>query len=409
MLKCFKYLKQEYDVDLFIKNTTTKDIVEDMLKRKGIEEPFYIVNISNIIESYVKWTKMLPHIKPYYAVKCNHNIVLLKTLALLGCNFDCASKNEIEKIMDIVDDAKRIIFANPCKVKSHLQYANLHNILLMTFDCEEELYKIKKFHPHAKLIIRIAVDDSKSLCKFSSKFGCSLKEVSYLLERANELGLNVEGVSFHVGSSCMSTSSFYQAISDCKQVVNIAKELNIIMKTVNIGGGFPGNDKIINMEDIAVSIRGAINDFFFEEVKNNQIQFIAEPGRYFAQNSHTLVLSITGKKSIVDEFGEKIFIYYLNDGLYNSFNCIIFDHASFDLIPLFRREGCQYRSKIFGPTCDSMDLVKENILLPEYFIGDYFYVEDFGAYTVSPSSGFNGFVTDINKYVLIDRLDNSIV
>ena len=401
MLKC---LKQDYEIDLFNKNTTTKDIVKDILEREQIEDAFYIVNISNIIASYAKWIKLIPDIKPYYAVKCNYNIVLLKTLSLLGCNFDCASKNEIIKIMDIVDDASQIIFANPCKIKSHLQYANLHNILLMTFDCEEELYKIKKFHPKAKLIIRIAVDDSNSLCKFSSKFGCSLKDVNHLLELSKELNLNIEGVSFHVGSGCMSTTSFYQAISDCKQVVNIAKELNIMMTIVNIGGGFPGNDKVIKFENIATSIRDAINDFFLEEVKNNQIQFMAEPGRYFAQNSHTLVVNITGKKSIIDEFGEKTFIYYLNDGIYNSFNCIIFDHASFDLIPLSSREGCQYKSKLFGPTCDSMDLVKENILLPEYFIGDYFYVEDFGAYTVSPSSGFNGFTTDINKYVFVDSL-----
>jgi ornithine decarboxylase len=179
--------------------------------------------------------------------------------------------------------------------------------------------------------------------------------------------------------------------------------MNINMKIINIGGGFPGNDKTIQFEDIATSVRKGINDFFLEDFINNRIQFIAEPGRYFAQNSHILVLTLTGKKSIINEAGEKIFIYYVNDGLYNSFNCILFDHATFDLIPLFVREGPQYRSKIFGPTCDSMDLIKENILLPEYFIGDWFYVEDFGAYTVSPSSGFNGFTTGINKYIITNE------
>ena len=198
----------------------------------------------------------------------------------------------------------------------------------MTFDCEEELYKIKHWYPSAKLIIRIAVDDSNSLCKFSSKFGCTIKDVGYLLELTKQLGLFVEGVSFHVGSGCMSQNSFYEAIRDCKQVFNIAKQLDLELKIVDIGGGFPGNNKKIYFKDIAISIRNGINDFFFEEVYNKQIKFIAEPGRYFAQNSHTLILCITGKKCIKDETGEKRFVYYLNDGLYNSFNCIVFDHAN---------------------------------------------------------------------------------
>jgi ornithine decarboxylase len=402
-----EYLTKEYEIQLFNKKFTIPDMIRYYLETNINEEAFYIIHINNIINSYKTWKQMLPDIEPYYAVKCNSNPVLLKVLFLLGCNFDCASENEIKNILKITGDPTRIIFANPCKIKSHLEYANKNNVSLMTFDCEEELYKIKDWYPSAKLIIRIAVDDSNSLCKFSSKFGCTIKDVGYLLELTKQLGLFVEGVSFHVGSGCMSQNSFYEAIRDCKQVFNIAKQLDLELKIVDIGGGFPGNNKKIHFKDIVISIRNGINDFFFEEVYNKQIKFIAEPGRYFAQNSHTLILCITGKKSIQDETGEKRFVYYLNDGLYNSFNCIIFDHATFDIIPLVpREEGRMYKSKLFGPTCDSMDLIKENILLHEYFIGDYFYVKDFGAYTVSPSSGFNGFSTSINKYVLTDNIEN---
>jgi len=394
-----EFLKNEHEITIFHKNTNIIDMINYYLDKNINEEPFYIIHINKIIELYVKWCSLLPVI-PYYAVKCNSNIVLLKTLFLLGCNFDCASEREIKLILEITNDPKRIIFANPCKIKSHIEYANTNNVSLMTFDCEEELYKIQNLYPSAKLLIRIAVDDSNSLCKFSSKFGCSINEVAYLLELTKKLGLFMEGVSFHVGSGCMSVNSFYEAIRDCKQVTCIANNLGIDLKLVDIGGGFPGNNKNIKFENIAKSIRDGINHFFLEEIQNKKIKFIAEPGRYFAQSSHTLIISITGKKYIIDETGEKIFIYYLNDGLYNSFNCIIFDHATFDIIPLIPKEGILYKSKLFGPTCDSMDLIKENIWLPEYFIGDYFYVEDFGAYTVSPSSGFNGFSTTINKYVV---------
>lgn len=406
MLEC---LAKEHDITLFTKNTNIVDIINYYLDKlneiNDDDDPFYIININNLIKSYQTWIELMPNIKPYYAVKCNSNIVLLKSLSLLGCNFDCASESEIQMILNITDDPTRIIFANPCKISSHLKYANMHNVSLMTFDCEEEIYKIQKHYPLARLIIRIAVDDSNSLCKFSSKFGCTIKEVKYLLELTKQLGLCVEGVSFHVGSGCMSEQSFYQAIYDSRQVIDIAKQLDIEMKVVDIGGGFPGNNKTIQFVNIAKSIRQALNDFFSEEITKNTIQFIAEPGRYFAQNSHILVVCITGKKYIINELGEKVFIYYLNDGLYNSFNCIIFDHAKFDMIPVIQREGALYKSKFFGPSCDSIDVIKENIWISEYFIGDYFYVEEFGAYTVTPSSGFNGFSTSINKYMLDKAVD----
>ena len=57
---------------------------------------------------------------PFYAVKCNNDKVILKLLASLGCNFDCASKNEIESVLDLGVSADRIIFANPCKNRNYL-------------------------------------------------------------------------------------------------------------------------------------------------------------------------------------------------------------------------------------------------------------------------------------------------
>ena len=59
----------------------------------------------------------------------------------------------------------RIIFANPCKQASHVKYAAANNVAMMTFDNEQELHKVKTFYPDAQLVIRIRVDDSKSLCQ----------------------------------------------------------------------------------------------------------------------------------------------------------------------------------------------------------------------------------------------------
>lgn len=392
-------LLQKYDVKLYGSDYDAYSIINDSLHNTQSESAFYIIDLGEITKSYNIWEKLLPNVKPYYAVKCNPNMVLLEVLASLGSNFDCASEEEIRTIIEITNDPSRIIFANPCKMTSQIRYARSNDVDLMTFDCEEELYKIKLYHPYAKLILRLAVDDSHSTCKFNSKFGCKIDQVQELLQIVKTLKLDIHGFSFHVGSGCSSAESFYNAISDCKNAMDIATTLELKISMIDIGGGFPGIDQNIKFEDIAKNINNGINDFFSEEVEQKSIHFIAEPGRYFAQKSHTLVLNVIGKKFVKDASGNREIIYYLNDGVYGSFNCIYFDHTTFTVLPFNERDGKLYKSKLFGPTCDSIDLISADIMLPELAVGEWVYVENFGAYTVAASSGFNGFRTSICKYV----------
>jgi diaminopimelate decarboxylase len=390
-------LLQKYDVKLYGSDKDTYNIINDFLEDNQSERAFYIINLGALFDSYTNWVKLLPNVHPYYAVKCNPNPVILDALASLGCNFDCASENEMKMVIEITKDPSRIIFANPCKMSSQIRYARANDVDLMTFDCEEELYKIKLYHPYAKLVLRLAVDDSKSRCKFNKKFGCKLSQVEELLNIVKTLKLDVIGFSFHVGSGCSSADTFYDAIYECRKACDIAERVGIGISVIDIGGGFPGVDKEIKFEDIAKRINDSITEFFSEKTG---IQFIAEPGRYFAESSHTLVLNVIGKKNIIDEeTGEKIIVYYLNDGIYGSFGCIYFDHNNPVVLPFNERNNELHKSRLFGPTCDSIDLIANDIMLPELAVGEWVYVENFGAYTVASSSNFNGFKTNVFKYI----------
>ena len=306
----------------------------------------------------------------------------------------------------MTNDPNKIIFANPCKMSSQIKYARANDVDLMTFDCEEELYKIKLYHPYAKLILRLAVDDSNSICKFNCKFGCKIENIEHLIKLMNVLKLQLVGFSFHVGSGCKSIESYYSAIQTCRNAYDIALKNNIKISIIDIGGGFPGihidNDDV-NITTIAKAITKAQDDFFNIEITENKIQFISEPGRYFVEKSHTLILNVIGKKREFDATKEQdeTIIYYLNDGVYGSFNCIYFDHKIPNILPFNERnEQKLYKSKIFGPTCDSIDLISKETMLPELAIGEWVYVENFGAYTTAASSSFNGFITTDYKYIL---------
>ena len=395
-------LLQKYDVKLYGNDYDIYNIINDFIEDNQSERAFYLIDLGEIIKSFSRWINLLPNVKPYYAVKCNPNIAILDALSTLGANFDCASQAEIKTIIELTNDPSRIIFANPCKMSSQIRYARANDVDLMTFDCEEELYKIKLYHPYAKLILRLAVDDSFSLCKFNSKFGCKLDQVEELLKITKTLKLNICGFSFHVGSSCSSADSFYNALKDCKDATIIANKLNLNINIIDIGGGFPGINTNIKFEDIALKVNQGIEDFFQEEVESKNISFIAEPGRYFAQKTHTLVLNVIGKKVIKENDNEDLIIYYLNDGIYGSFNCITYDHQKPIILPFNERDGKLLKSKIYGATCDSMDMIGDNIMLPDLSIGEWVYVEDFGSYTVASSSEFNGIQKPINKYIFRD-------
>jgi len=374
------------DVSQTIEQLIASKIKEDARDK---EEAFYFIDLGAVIKRFELWTKHLPRVKPFYAVKCNPNTAIVQTLAGLGVNFDCASSAEISQVLGSNVSASRIIYANPTKMKSHIKFAKASGVELMTFDNADELKKVAEVYPEAKLVLRIITDDSQSVCRFSTKFGAPLHVVPSLLALAKELNLNLVGVSFHVGSGCMSAKSFESAIKNAHEVFQMAKKVGFEMTLLDLGGGWPGTeDDKINFSAIADHIRPILDELF------PNTELIAEPGRYFVAKSHTLVVNVFAKRVVEAE--QKQFLYYINDGVYQSFNCIFFDHCIPEPL-VFNGENPKddnapaYKCTIFGPTCDSMDCIAKDIMLPELNVGDFLYFKNMGAYTTAAASPFNGF------------------
>ena len=394
-------LIRDNSLRIFKKDDSMYDIINAVLEHNVSEDPFFIIDIGRVIRQYRRWTELLPAVEVFYAVKCNPNPLILRVLAGLGASFDCASKNEIAAAIAAGVDPSRIIFANPCKVSSHIKYARGNDVDLLTFDSDQELYKVKLFHPHTSLLLRILVNDADSVCRFGTKFGAAGDEIAGLLAIAAALRLNVVGVSFHIGSGCRNAGRYEEAIASARAAFRVAADLGFAPTLLDIGGGFPGLEDgpadDVSFEGIAAVVNRALEDHFADVP---DLRVIAEPGRYVVASSHTLVVNVINKKERRSEDGEREFIYYLNDGIYGSFNCIMFDHAKPVVCPFNERDGQKYRSKLFGPTCDSIDLVADGVLLPELAIGEWAYVEGFGAYTTAAASGFNGFSNADAVYIM---------
>lgn len=372
-----------------------------------------MVNDLGAVERQVtRWASNLPGVQPFYAVKCNPDPILIAALSGWGANFDCASRGEIQLVLNSGVDVSRIIFANPIKTTTDLRFAHSVGVTKMTFDNIDEINKIKEHCPNAQLVLRLLPDDSGSVMRFGSKFGAPIEVVESLLRECQLQEVDVIGFSFHIGSGCFDAKKYDDAILLCKQAFEIAERLGMPpMTLVDIGGGFPG-DRVEEQiepsvtdgpapppfEKIATVIRSAFSRYFPEERFPDLVR-IGEPGRYFAKAYSSLFLRVQGRRAVysAEQTQAERFLYYVNDGVYGSFNCKLFDYyhpvptaaSSFfglpQVTPLKPTLGT-----FFGPTCDSLDKIVEDYPIDELQVGDSIVFTNMGAYTSAAATEFNG-------------------
>jgi ornithine decarboxylase len=184
------------------------------------------------------------------------------------------------------------------------------------------------------------------------------------------------------------------------------------MHIVDIGGGFPGDSGgyggagMPSFQELAAAIRKGIATFC-EELRRpmESLRFIAEPGRYFVSASTVIVTKVYGRKGGRNNYQA----LYVDDGVYGSFNNVVYDHAT--PLPLklsavvaaavaasageshHVADEEQIPSAVFGPTCDGLDQLctLENTVLPRCEVGDWLIFENQGAYTHTASFVFNGY------------------
>lgn len=377
----------------------SRDALQDFMlsiitqKLQDEKQPFYVLDLGEVVSLMNQWKSALPNIRPFYAVKCNPEPSFLSILSAMGSNFDCASRAEIEYVLALGISPDRIVFANPCKPESDIIYAAKVGVNLTTYDSEDEVYKIRKHHPKSELLLRIKpMFDGNARCPMGPKYGALPEEVEPLLRAAQAARLTVSGVSFHIGSGDADSNAYLGAIGAVKEVFETAAKLGMSKMTVlDVGGGFTSGHQFTTA---TIAVKSALKQHFDDEP---ELTIIAEPGRFFAETAFTLATTIIGKR-VRGELRE----YWINDGLYGSMNCVLYDHATVNATPLAvlsNRSNVTcggsktFPTTVFGPTCDALDTVLRDYQLPELQVNDWLVFPNMGAYTKAAGSNFNGFNT----------------
>ena len=276
-----------------------------------------------------------------------------------------------------------------------IRLAQARGVTRTVTDSVEEVEKLAKAGWKGDVLVRLLVADGGSKQPFGKKFGAPMDWLPDMCAAARGNGIRFTGFSFHVGSECESPQQYVDAITMCREGEKVLATKGFDLNTIDVGGGFLHND---DFPTVAKAIRGA--QF------TDAIEWIAEPGRFFAGPTHTLYTTVIGKKPMWPPRTcavEPAWRITIDESVYGSFSNIPFDHQ----LPVLERvrEATKEEKKtpktptmVFGRTCDSGDCIGT---MPMYDVkvGDMLKVENMGAYTTVTSSGFNGFPQPEKVYV----------
>ncbi|UCC56076.1 MAG: type III PLP-dependent enzyme [Gammaproteobacteria bacterium] len=341
--------------------------------------PLLVFDREILERQYQLLSDTLPDVELYYAVKAHPNEHIVRALDELGCGFDVASAGEMDMLMDLKISGRRTIHTHPIKKDREIRDALRFGATTFVVDNLDELEKLVPYRDRVGILLRVSFSSEDAAVDLSRKFGCDVRDAAGIVMVAGKLGLHIKGLSFHVGSQCENSAKHVEAIEQCHQLMEeISKSVPVPMSTLDIGGGFPADYQLagIDISSFCAPIRKALGRL------PRDWHLLAEPGRFLVAPSVTSITTVTGRS---ERHGTCW--YYLDDGVYGSYSGQIFDHAIYPLQVL--KDGTTRPSILAGPTCDSIDVIAEDIQLPELEIGDLVIGHQMGAYTAATKTRFN--------------------
>ncbi len=355
---------------------------------RNIDGPALFLSCSRAKENLHELSAALPGVALHYAVKSNDHPALLEMISESGHAFDVCSALEIEHCKAAGAATSDLLHTHPIKSNNEIQQALASGIRTFVIDNSDEItkflaYKGKTPEP-IKLIVRYRALGSEELaeivqCNLSFKFGCAPHEIKGLIAEIIEAGFEFGGLAFHVGSQCLSPDPYLTGINIASDIITELDSKGIVTPLLDIGGGFPVEylDPIPPIAEFCKPISVAL-----ESLIPNYVRLVCEPGRYISATAVTALVNIIGR-SVRDG----VTWYYVDDGVYGSFSGRIYDHCSYRA--LTDKNSTWIPSVLAGPTCDSVDVIYDSILLPPLDIGDTLVFPAMGAYCAVSASGFN--------------------
>jgi ornithine decarboxylase len=370
----------------FVTNPVRRPTVNEVVAAERPEEPLHCFRPAVVAAVARDFVAGFPG-DVLYAVKCNPDPAVLRALWDGGVrHFDCASMAEVRVVRAMFPDAA-IHFMHPVKARGAIREAWAeHGVRDFVLDSADELSKIRTeirrtgVRGALGLIVRIALPKGGARLDLSGKFGAHADEAAALLRAVRTCAATV-GVSFHVGSQCLDPLAWRAALALTGSVVAAA---GVAVDVVDVGGGFPvayADQQPPEMGAIFAEIEAG-----FDRLGQPNARLWAEPGRALVAGGTSVVVQVQARRDDA---------LYVNDGVYGSLSDaggLGFRYPVRLIRPAGHAAAEMTAFTLFGPTCDSADVMRGPFMLPlDVAEGDWIEIGQLGAYGACLRTAFNGF------------------
>ena len=379
-----KYLSYKNN-QMFLEGVAIADIA------KQVGTPFYAYSKKMLAENYASFADNFSDVdcKICYAIKANANLSLVKILAGLGSGVDAVSAGEIYRAIKAGINPHKIVFAGVGKTIEEISYALTVGVEEFSVESEAEMYALSatatKLGKKAKFSLRVNPHvDAKTHDKISTgrkgdKFGVDINFAEEIYAKAAKLsGLEIYGISTHIGSQIISLEPFEAAFIKIRQLCLQLRKNGHNIQSLDFGGGIgiTYKDEItIDLAKYAAMIKKITQDL--------NIKLTLAPGRAMVGNVGVMVTKVVYLKETV----AKNFVIIdaaMNDlarpGLYGSYH---------EVMPAQQKTGAKVLYDLAGPICESTDILAKARELSNVEADDLLVFLSAGAYGSSMSNEYN--------------------
>jgi ornithine decarboxylase len=366
--------------DLKLSEPYEPDALEALAAQFG--SPLFVIDCERLRRQYCALAQALPGVDLHYALKPLPDRTVVQVLAREGASFDLATNGEVDLVRDAGIPPSRCIHSHPIKRGSDIRHALDCGVKTFVVDNAEEIAKFDACRRRVRLLLRISFRNPDTLIDLSRKFGCDADAAVGLVEFAAKRGIKVVGFSFHAGSQLVRPDKYVEAIGTCGRLIAEARSRGFPLETLDIGGGFPIDyrEPVPAIAGYCAPIRAAIARL------PQGLRLIAEPGRFIAGPAVIAISTVMGRAR-----REGRWWYYLDDGIYGTFSGQLYDKMHFPIEPLAAPDRPREPCVIAGPTCDSLDVIAEDLPMPVLETGERMLARQIGAYTMATATDFNFF------------------
>ena len=346
--------------------------------------PILEMSSARIRDAVAEFIAAFPGVRPFYATKCNPDPGVLRLLGEAGCSYEIASTAELRMLAGLGVHPAEMIFSNPVRAREQTRIAAEAGVHRFAADSTEELHRTAAVAPGCDILIRVATAPGDSLVPSEGKFGVGADHAVRLCLEARDLGLNVLGLTFHMGSQTLTPDALARPMDDVRQVMTRIAADGMRIALLDIGGGFPArySEQIPSLADF-----GRVFELKRQELPY-EVEAVAEPGRCLVAAAGTFRCRVIG---VAERHGVRW--AHTDLGVFNGMMEALESGGELRY-PLGDSRGSASRElfNVTGPTCDSQDTFATGVpLSADLREGDEIQVGSAGAYTATYSTRFHGF------------------